>query len=339
MRSVMLGPVNSIVLLTLRSLETGLPYDITLRRHRNVNLSPVLVPQNLKQTSVSPNRSGGVDVRVSWKDLTSMAEELQSLRFLVNEEHGLGLGNLLLQSTENRTSIGVSIGSRQIIAISPGGPAMLTGLVKEGDEILRVDGVSVEQIVAQGLGESNAVGQRIRANGCVGSSCCLHILRGQQEMQVVINRTLSSAVTRANELFKAISALRDMSRSGVDHEPEEWENSIEKVFVEAVQVERAHQTSESTNFLALRSIHLKIIAKVDTLEKNLGDAKQQLYLASGRADTLAGKEELEEAKMLLTELSDGVRRRDEALQAQENEIAKLRHENQELKDSVLALEG
>jgi hypothetical protein len=157
-------------MLVLWSRERGLRYEIALRRHRNVHTphiitsspaspsptrSPPRPPPPIlnNPTPRSPTRYGRAPppsgVRVSFKDLFSIYDELQALRFLINEERGVGLDNLLREARSNHTTIGISLaadnhhylGPRHILSLAMGSPARLAGTLKEGDEILAVDGV------------------------------------------------------------------------------------------------------------------------------------------------------------------------------------------------------
>lgn len=157
---VVLGEYGTRVMLVLRSRETGLRYEIALRRHRKVHTPHMIslmkdvrsphrspppsilnspAPRSLTRSGRAPPPPSGV--RVSLKDLTSISRELQALRFLINE------GGAWARS--NHTTIGISLdvdsqdylGPRHILSLAMGSPAGLEGTLKEGDEILAVDGV------------------------------------------------------------------------------------------------------------------------------------------------------------------------------------------------------
>lgn len=288
LESVVQGEYGTTVLLTLRSRDTGLRYEVSLRRHLKKELisSPELSPRISPLGPRKAQRAGrptseaapapSADGSKQRTPISLVRAGVHSIRKLVLTLHqGLPPGQDEQDPVLTPTSIGITFTSpttvwpssaiKRITGLTQGGPAFFSGNLQEGDLL-----VAVEEVDLSGLPPSTDVAEVIRAKGRVGSHVTLRIQSGQdgQERDVLINRTSVEGIEFAQALFHSIASLPPypasphLSATGA----EEYEGAIQKVLTAAMQVERGRQMAECKQASALLDIQSTFLLCLNRLE-------------------------------------------------------------------------
>ena len=240
------GEYGTTVLLELRSRDTGLRYEVLLRRHLKKEalictldtpeLTPRIIPLSPRkaqragrpsseaapgagrptsEAAPAPSASNGSQQRTSISARTRLAYQVHSIRKLVLTLHqGLPPGQEKQDPVLTPTSIGITITSPTSVWPSSA-IKRITGLTQGGPAFLSgslQEGdllVAVEEVGLSGLPPSTDVAEVIRANGPIGSHVTLRIQSGQdgQERDVLINRTSLEGMECAEALFHSIASL------------------------------------------------------------------------------------------------------------------------------------
>jgi len=289
LESVVQGEYGTTVLLTLRSRDTGLRYEVSLRRHLKKELisSPELSPRisplgprkaqragrPTSEAAPAPSASDGSKQRTPISLVRAGVHSIRKLALTLHQ--GLPPGQDEQDPVLTPTSIGITFTSpttvwpssaiKRITGLTQGGPAFLSGNLQEGDLL-----VAVEEVDLSGLPPSTDVAEVIRAKGRVGSHVTLRIQSGQdgQERDVLINRTSVEGIEFAQALFHSIASLPPypasphLSATGA----EEYEGAIQKVLTAAMQVERGRQMAECKQASALLDIQSSFLLCLNRLE-------------------------------------------------------------------------
>ena len=187
------GEYGTTVLLTLRSRDTGLRYEVLLRRHlkkelvSNPELSPRISPlgprkaQRAGRPTSEAAPAPSADGSKQRTPISLVRAAVHSIRKLVLTLHqGLPPGQEEQDPVLTPTSIGITFTSpttvwpssaiKRITGLTQGGPAFLSGSLQEGDLL-----VAVEEVNLSSLPPSSDVAEIIRANGRIGSYVTLRI--------------------------------------------------------------------------------------------------------------------------------------------------------------------
>ena len=275
-----------MVLLTLRSRESGIRYEAVLRRHvkKETPISTSSSPR--AQRAGRPHSSNHPIHSLSTRSERHAAIGLvraavQSLRKLVlRMDRDAPLEQEEQQLAIKPTSIGITFGpsstawpsaSKRITGLVSGGPALMSGSLQTGDVLLSVDGASLS-----GLAPSTDVSALIRAKDRIGSHVSLKIQRGPAEKEVLVNRTGVDGMERAQALFDSIAALSRRLSPPALSGAEEYENAIQQMVTAAMQVERGRQMAECNHASALLDMQSRLLSELMVID----DLLDQVHKAS-----------------------------------------------------------
>ena len=282
LESVVQGEYGSLVLLTLRSRDSGRRYEVVLKRHVKKE-TPIATVSPRAQRAGRPTQSARSErhaavslVRAAVQSLRKLVLRMDRDAPLEQEEHGLAVQPTSIGITFAASSPAWPSASKRITGLVPGGPALLGESLQEGDILVSVDGVGLS-----GLAPSTDVTALVRANDRIGSHVSLKIQRGAQVKEVLVNRTAVDGMERAQALFDAIAALsRRPSPPALSSAAEEYQDAIQKMFAAATQVERGRQMAECNHARALLDMQSRLLSELMTIDGLL----DQIYKASSDDD-------------------------------------------------------
>jgi hypothetical protein len=281
LESVVQGEYGSLVLLTLRSRDSGRRYEVVLKRHVKKE-TPIATVSPRAQRAGRPTQSARSErhaavslVRAAVQSLRKLVLRMDRDAPLEQEEHGLAVQPTSIGITFAASSPAWPSASKRITGLVPGGPALLGESLQEGDILVSVDGVGLS-----GLAPSTDVTALVRANDRIGSHVSLKIQRGAQVKEVLVNRTAVDGMERAQALFDSIAALSRRPSPPALSAAEEYQDAIQQTFTAAMQVERGRQMAECNQASALLDMQSRLLSHLMTIDGLL----DQIYGASSDDD-------------------------------------------------------
>jgi len=192
-----LGPKDTTVSIVLRSPETNRQYEVKVVRHvplrsgANQDLKWLEVKEEFRDQPFCADEKIVEDLEMIRYSL--MNQDQNTLDLVKDPQESTGLGIRLAMEVQN-----CNLQPLQVYSVLPGGPAYLSRVLAEGDEVVAVDGIVVDEL---------SVMAAIQARNVIGSTCTLTMKRAGRTFDVSLPRSSMRAITSMETLVQKIDAM------------------------------------------------------------------------------------------------------------------------------------